>query len=235
MKPIETFINESTQQQWVAIEVTTEADFYHSKETRSQRVVTYDTYLDLKSGNNKRGYMKVKYVDLLGPVCKTKQRAMEFLTPKNSKPRKSKIDKGDADYIVWAIPMGKLTPKGDTSFGWNIWEQGQENKKNGSISEIYVAKYGGSFCFMWGSEGTLKEMDDIYVVDNDSQRKLSGAPGRVDAVLPASSKEEFVQAFRDEFKEYCSRPHRAFGRIVDGLPWQKFGQIYSIKGVAEEA
>ena len=69
MKDIITFINEASKKvdQWVAVSVTTAADSYHSKETTTQRVVSVDTYNELKQGRTK-GYMTVKYVEKLSPV-----------------------------------------------------------------------------------------------------------------------------------------------------------------------
>lgn len=225
MKTIDEYINEKNDDtRWIAIEVTTEPDHYHPKETRSQRVVSYDTYLELKSGNNRRGYMKVKYVDALGPTCKTKQQAMEFLTTKSTQ-RKSKINKGDADYIVWCISSGKMNPSGKTKWDWSIWEEWKDAK-------IYIDKYGDSF--LMGAEGSLKIGDKVYCVDNDSQKKLSGAPYEIGAVCDCDL-EAFRACYREHFVNKCKRPSRQFGKFSDGLPWSKMGQFYSIKGVAEEA
>ena len=136
MKDIITFINEASNKvdQWVAIEVTTAADHYHSKDTTSQRVVSVDTYNELKQGRTK-GYMTVKHVEALGPVCKTKEQAMEFLDTVQKKVRTSKINKGDADYIVWCISSGGMNPSGNTKWDWNFWEEWKDN-------EIYMSDYG---------------------------------------------------------------------------------------------
>lgn len=224
MKSIKKFINETKEQQWVAIEVTTAPDHYHPKETRSQRVVSYETYLDLKKGNNTRGYMKVKHVEMLGPVCNSKQRAMEFLTPKSTT-RKSKINKGDADYIVWCISSGKMNPTGKTKWDWNIWDEWKDLK-------IYFGRYGNSFLI--GSDGSLKVGDKVFCVDNDSQKKLTGAPSEIVAVCDCNV-DAFRDCYRKEFPQQCKRPSRQFGKVSDGLPWSRMGQFYSIKGVAEEA
>ena len=45
----------------------------------------------------------------------------------------------------------------------------------------------------------------------------------------------FRETFRKEWPSICKRPTRAFGKVSDGLPWNRMGQFYSIKGVAEEA
>jgi hypothetical protein len=40
--------------------------------------------------------------------------------------RKTPINKGNADYIVYAINIGKFTPTGKTKYDWNLWEEGKK-------------------------------------------------------------------------------------------------------------
>ena len=226
MKNISEFILEATKKvdQWVAIEVTTAADNYHSKDTTSQRVVSVDTYNELKQGRTK-GYMTVKHVETLGPVCKTKEQAMEFLDTVQKKVKKGKINKGDADYIVWCISSGGMNPSGNTKWDWNFWEEWKDN-------EIYISNYGRSF--LTGAPGSLKVGDTVFCVDNDTQKKLPGAPNKIAAVCKCNI-EDFRETFRKEWPSICKKPVRAFGKVSDGLPWNRMGQIYSIKGISEEA
>lgn len=229
MKDIITFINEASNKvdQWVAIEVTTAADHYHSKDTTSQRVVSYDTYLDMKDTRRTKGHMYIKYIEAISPVCKSKERAMEFIDAPQKKMRTSKINKGDADYVVWCISSGTMNAAGKTK--WESFENFWDTWKDG---EIYMSDYGRSF--LMGAPGSLKVGDKVFCVDNDTQKKLPGAPKKIAAVCKCNI-DDFKETFRKEWPSLCKRPSRAFGKVSDGLPWTKMGQFYSIKGVAEEA
>lgn len=234
MKSLTNYINEANETKWVAISITTK-DYYGKKTITNERVVTLDTYYELKEKGRTRGHAEIVNLEKIGPTCSSKEQAMEFVTPPQKNMRKSKINKGSADYIVWAISMGKLQSNGNTKFDWNLWE---ETKKSKDISEkdcpcIFAdTDYN---CFLWGAPNSLEIGDKVYVVDNDSQKKLAGAPRRITAILPATSKEEFAEAYRKAAPDRCKRPSYSFGRMNDGLPWSSMGQIYSIKGVAEEA
>ena len=225
MKDIKQYINEAVQnKQWVAIEVTTMADHYHSKDSTSQRVVSYDTYLDMKENGHTKGMMTIKYIEKLSPVCNTKEQAMEYIDVPQKKARTSKIDKKGADYVVWCISSGSMNPSGKTKWDWNFWEEWKDN-------EIYFSNYGRSF--LMGAPGSLKVGDTVFCIDNDTQKKLAGAPNKIEAVCKCNI-DDFRETFRKEWPSICKRPTRAFGKVSDGLPWGKMGQFYSIKGVAEE-
>lgn len=227
MKDICTFITEaSADKQWVAISVTTAADDYHKKDTTSQRVVSYDTYQEMKERGYTKGYMAIKYIEKLSPVCKSKEAAMEYIDVPQKAIRKSKIDKKGADYIVWCISSGSMNPAGKTKWDWNLWDEQKD-------AEIYMGDNGRSFLF--GAPGSLKVGDTIFCVDNDSQKKLTGAPSKVDAVCKCNL-EDFRKVYRETYPTFCKRPSFQFGKRSDGLPWtSRMGQFYSIKGVAEEA
>ena len=45
---------------------------YNSKQTVNQRVVTLDTYHNLKNANNTKGYRHIVSIRALGPICKSK-------------------------------------------------------------------------------------------------------------------------------------------------------------------
>lgn len=226
MKNINTYLLEKKENnEWIAISVTTAADHYHSKDSTTQRVVSYDTYQEMREKGHTKGYMTIKSIEKLSPVCKTKEAAMEYLDVPEKKARKSKINKGDADYIVWCISSGSMNPSGNTKWDWNFWEEWKD-------LEIYMGRYGR--CFLMGATGSLKEGDTLFCVDNDTQKKLAGAPDKVEAVCKCNI-EDFRKTFREKWPSICKRPSRAFGKISDGLPWGKMGQFYSIKGVAEEA
>lgn len=222
MKSVISCINEKLNaQKWVAISVTTSSTngWDYGKETTSERVVSYETYQNLKRGETK-GYRKVVSVETLGPVCSTKAEAMEFLSGKQQNKRKSEIDKGDADYIVYCISSGKFNPSGKTSFDFSIWDENRE---------LYYDSRHRSILF--GAPGSLKEGDEIYCVDNDTNKKLSGAPKRIDMVCKADL-DEFRTKFREKYPYLCKSPKYAFGKVSDGLPWSRMGQMYSIKGIA---
>lgn len=225
MKDITAYITEKQNTgAWIAVSVTTATDHYHDKETTTQRVVSYDTYLDMKDNRRTRGYMTIKSVDALGPKCATKEEAMGYLdTPKRSA-RKSKIDKGSADYIVWCISSGSMNPSGKTKWDWNFWDEWKDNY-------LFIDRNGRAV--LAGAEGSLKVGDKVCCVDNDTQKKLSGAPTEIKAICKCNI-EDFRKTYRDEFPQLCKRESFSFGRKVDGLPWAKMGQIYSIKGVSEE-
>jgi hypothetical protein len=229
MKYLKEYINEAVGQVWVAIQDDYEPDGYNSwdKPRTSYRVVTAETYAALKNGT-KRTYGNHEYTEL--GRSRNKEEAQSYLPSYQKTARKSKINKGDADYIVYAISIGKFQPNGNTKFDWNIWDDMEKYKKDGS--EIYVCKRGG-FRFLIGAPGSLKKGDTLFVVDNDSQKKCVGAPSCVDAVINCKDKEEFETEFRKCFPSDCKRPSISFGRKIDGLPWKDFGQMYSIKGVSD--
>ena len=222
MKSVISCINEKLNaQKWVAISVTTRSNdgWDYGKEITSERVVSYETYQNLKQGKTK-GYREVVRVDTLGPVCSTKLKAMDFLTPKETNKRKSEIDKGNADYIVYCISSGKFNPSGKTSFDFSIWDENRE---------LYYDRRRQSILF--GAPGSLKEGDTICCVDNDTNKKLPGAPKRIDMVCKADL-DEFRTKFREKYPDLCKSPKYAFGKVSDGLPWSRMGQMYSIKGIA---
>lgn len=210
---------------WVAIEITTANNSYTSKETTSQRVVTLDTYNELRSKGYTKGYLEIRSLDKLSPVCSSKEAAMGYLDAKEKKMRKTKINKGNADYIVWCISSGSMNPSGKTKWDWNFWEEWKD-------SEIYISDYGRSF--LMGRPGSLKVGDKVCCVDNDTQKKLPGAPNKIAAVCKCNI-EDFRKTFRKNWPSICKNPSTSFGRESDGLPWGRMGQFYSIKGIAEDA
>lgn len=58
--------------------------------------------------------MTIKSIEKLSPVCNSKERAMEFIDVPQKKMKKGKINKGNADYIVWCISSGTMNPSGNT-------------------------------------------------------------------------------------------------------------------------
>lgn len=230
MKDINEYILEKAGDsgKWVAIEITTAADSYHSKDTTSQRVVSYDTYLDMQDKGYTKGMMTIKYLDKISPICSTKERAMDYIDVPEKKARKSKINKGNADYIVWCISSGGMNPSGKTKWDWNFWEEWKD-------SEIYMGRGGAGIAFLFGAPESLKVGDTVFCVDNDTQKKLTGTPWKIDAISKCNI-EDFRKVFRETYPNRCKSPKRAFGKVSDGLPWSRdMGQIYSIKGIAEEA
>lgn len=236
MKKFIDYINEAKATEWIAVEVTTAGPFTGDKDRVSQRVISGETYDEMMEKGHTKGYAQIKHIEKLSPWCKTKDQAAGYLDYKEKTAKKGKINKGDADYIVWAIGLGKMNPAGKTSFGWNVWDEWKE-----SDMEIYMLGYSyrstpDSFAF--GAKGSLKEGDTIYGVDNDTNKKLSGMGATVLAISKCSY-DDFVKTFREKYSSVCKRPSRAFGKVSDGLPWAsgagRFGQMYSIKGVAEEA
>lgn len=233
MKRIINYINEQKNDtKWVAIEITT-ADHFRDKLHTSQRVVSYETYQDLLDKGYTKGSARIISVDTLGPATRNKEEAMSYLdAPKRNK-RKSEVDKGDADYIVYVINCGKFGPTGKTKFDWNIWDNIDES--NGA--DIYTNQWGQSF--LYGAPGSLKVGDKLCCVDNDTLKKIAkySIPCEVAHVFNVKSKDDFVEQYRKAFPDHCTRPSTQFGKKSDGLPWSsgryRFGQIYSIKGVSE--
>lgn len=226
MKQItEYIIEKKSSDSWIAVSVTTGADHIHKKETTTQRVVSYETYLDMKETGHTKGYMEIVSIEALSPVCSSKEAAMNYIDAPKRDSRKSKIDKGSADYIVWCISSGGMNPSGKTKWDWNFWDEWKD-------AYIFIDRTGRSFLF--GAEGSLKVGDKVCCVDNDTQKKLSGAPYEIKAICKCNI-EDFRTTYRKEFPSLCKRESFSFGRKVDGLPWTKMGQIYSIKGISDEA
>ena len=208
---------------WIAIEITTEQNSYRggTREVTNQRVVTTDTYDYLKTHDYTKMMAKIVSVYALGPVCKTKDAAMGYLDYKPKEVRKSDIKKGNADYIVYCINTGKMNAAGRTNWDWNFWEEWKD-------AEIYMDEYARSFII--GAPGSFKPGDKLVCVDNDSHKKLPGAPKTIDAVCKCNI-DDFRKCVRDNYPTICKPPKRAFGKEIDGIPWQRMGQFYSIKGI----
>jgi len=222
-------VSDKDQHEWIAIEIVTTDNSYSSKQTVNQRVVTVDTYHNLKNGNHTKGYRHIVSVTALGPACKSKDNAMNYLDPPKKTKRKSKIDKKGADYIVWCIPCGKMNPSGKTYWDWNFWDEWKND------TEIFIGDYGSSF--LMGSTGSLKVGDTVFCIDNDSEKKLPGAPRKIEAISKCDI-DDFRDVYRKTYPSYCKKPIRAFGKMTDGLPWSGFHgmkQFYSIKGIATDA
>ena len=229
MKSVLNYINEAKENQaWVAVAITTSDSFYSSKEKTSQRVISVDTYNEIKSNGRTKGHMEVRHIEKLSPVCRSKEDAMSYIDVPQKKMKKGKINKGDADYIVWCISSGSMNPSGKTKWDWNFWEEWKDN-------EIYMGRGGAGISFLIGAPGSLKVGDTVYCVDNDTQKKLTGTPKDIKAICKCNL-EDFRKVFRETYPGMCKSPKRAFGKVSDGLPWtNRMGQFYSIKGVAEEA
>lgn len=223
MKDLKDYINEAKAGKvWVAIEDEYTPDSYnsHDKPRTSYRVVTAETFKALKDGT-KRTYGEHQYTEL--GRSKNKEEAQSYLPSSQKAARKTKIDKKGADYIVYCISSGKMNTAGKTKWDWNFWEEWKD-------SEIYIDRRGE--CFLMGAPGSLKVGDTVFCVDNDSQKKLVGAPTVIKAVCKCTL-EDFRNEYRKVFGDRCKRPSVSFGRKIDGLPWQTMGQFYSIKGVSE--
>ena len=230
METIINYINEAKENtRWYAIEITTERDYYGSignKVTTSKRVVSEETYLQLKRDRRTSAGWDIIDLTVLDGPTRDKDEALAVIASEK-KVRKSPIKKGNADYIVYLMNIGKFTPTGKTKYDWNLWDEGKRTDM-----EIYTNK-GGSI-FLWGAKGSLKIGDKIVCVDNDTQQKLIPNFNKIEVILPADSRESFTEAYRKEFAVYCKKPTYAFGKYTDGLPGAShFRQIYSIKGITE--
>ena len=225
MKDLKEYINEAAANQvWVAIQDDYTPNSYDSydKPRTSYRVVTAETFRDLKNGT-KRTHGEHQYTEL--GRSRNKEEAQSYLPSFQKTARKSKIDKGSADYIVYCISSGKMNAAGKTNWDWNFWETWKD-------SEIYIGTSHNIPSFLMGAPGSLKVGDKVCCVDNDSQKKLTGAPTEIKAVCKCNLK-DFQDEFRKTFPDRCKKPSFSFGKKHDGLPWQTMGQFYSIKGVSD--
>ena len=108
MKSLIYYINEQkTNTKWGAIEITTENNSDNKTHT-SQRVVSYDTYQELRYNGYTKGMSKIISIDILGSPSQNKEIAMSYLDAPKRTRRKSEVNKGDADYIVYVISVQKL-------------------------------------------------------------------------------------------------------------------------------
>lgn len=221
-------INEFADQQktWVAIQITTKDHF--GKTVTSQRVVTYDTYNDLRMKDYTKGGMKILSVSKLCEPTSNREFAETYLDKPERKARKTEVSKGDSDYLVSVISMGTLSPGGKTKFGWNLWEEGEKHKANGSESFIYVLGHG---LLLWGAKDSLNIGDKVTLIDNDTRKKVQYGTGTVEYIWNASSKEDFIKDVRNSNSWYVKPRKYSFGKMTDGVKWEAFRTIYSIKGV----
>jgi hypothetical protein len=229
-----TQVSKSSGEKWIAIEIETQDSFSHGKTHVNQRVVSEKTYNELYTTGHTKAHAVVVSLRKLGPYCSTSAAASDYLDKAPKKQRKTKIDKGDCDYIVYGISLGKLTPGGNTYFDWNIWEEVEKRKDPTCFYVIGHGRSGINF-LMGADDGSLKVGDTVVAVDNDSLKKFPGfgwRSNKVDAIISVNSKDEFVKKFRKNFPNECSAPKRSFGRMLDGIPWKYFSMIYSIKGIS---
>lgn len=234
MNNILNYINEAKQAvKWVAIEITTENVYIRgSKPKTSQRVVSYETYLELKDSRRTRGGQKVLSIDTLCPPTRNKEEAIAHVEYKKGGARggarKSTIDKGDAKYIVYTINCGKFNINGNTKFGWNIYTNDKDSDEKGEL-------YTDGRSFLYGVQGSLNVGDTLCCIDNDTQIKVKSysTVKKVEAILPCTSEEDFIEAYRKAFPNLCKPKKYAFGKLNHGLPISRMGQLYSIKGISE--
>ena len=88
MKDIKTYISESsknnsnsTGDSWVAIEVVmpNENSEDNEKEKRSKRVVSYNTYMNMKNSGQTSNGSKIISVNTIGPSVASKEKAEEYI------------------------------------------------------------------------------------------------------------------------------------------------------------
>lgn len=91
MKDITTYIHEADNKKpqtdvpgesWVAIEVVTPDKDDSTKTKSSTRVVTYDTYIDMKKSGSSSNGTKIISVNALSPSCPSKEKAQEYTKKK---------------------------------------------------------------------------------------------------------------------------------------------------------
>lgn len=214
------------QKEWVAIEVTTKDHF--GKTTSSQRVVTVETYNTLRNSEYTRGGMEIVSVRALSQPTANKEYAESYLDKKEKHVISGNIDKNGCDYLVSVISVGPLTSNGKTKFDWNIWEAGEQAKKNGGDTCFYVSDYG---IILWGAKGSFKIGDTVMLIDNDTRRKVNAGTGKIKYIFNANSKEEFISDVRSTDSQYKGKITYSFGRRTDGVQWNNFRTVYSIKGI----
>lgn len=219
------FINENNRS-WVAVQVTTRDHF--GKTVTSQRVVTYETYKNLTMSDYTKGGMEILSVTKLSEPMPNRESAEYLLNKPDRKVRKTEINKGDSDYLVSVISMGTLSSGGKTKFGWSIWEEGEKTKKLGGETFIYVLNNG---ILLWGRKDSLKIEDRVTLIDNDTRKKIQLGTGTVKYVWNASSKEDFINDVRNSNSRYVKPRKYSFGKVTDGVDWNAFRTIYSIKGI----
>ena len=219
------FINENSQS-WIAIQITTKDHF--GKTVSSQRIVTYETYKNLTMSDYTKGGMKILSVTKLSEPMPNREKAESYLYKPEKNVRKTEVDKGDSDYLVSVISLGTLSSGGKTKFGWNLWEVGKEKKEKGSETFIYVL---GSEMLLWGSKDSLKIGDKVTLIDNDTRKKVQYSTGTVRYVWNASSKEDFINDVRNSNSRYVKPRKYSFGKMTDGVKWDAFRTIYSIKNI----
>ena len=136
--------------------------------------------------------------------------------------RKTTIKKGNADYILYCVNLGKMTPSGKTGYNdVNIWEEFKD-------LDICLGFYGRSFLIV--PKDSIKPNDKVLCVDNFTLKKLPGALESVQAVSKCDI-DDFRDVFRKTWPSRCKRPSYQFGKKSDGLPWQRMGQIYLVKKI----
>ena len=91
MKDLKTYINEtnkqieSTGESWVAVEVVmpNENSEDGEKEKRSKKVVSYNTYMDMKNSGKTSSGARIISVTTIGPSVASKEKAQEYISNKN--------------------------------------------------------------------------------------------------------------------------------------------------------
>lgn len=216
----------SSQTAWVAVKIMVKD--YFGKHVTSQRVIKYETYQDLLSKGYTKGMQQIVSITKLCEPTASREFAESCLDKPERKVRKTPIDKGDSDYLVSVISMGKLSSGGKTQFGWNIWEEGERQNELGEPPYIFVL---GTSLLLWGAENSLQIGDKVTLIDNDTRKKVQWGTGTVEYIWNAASKDNFVNQVRNSNSRYSKPRSYSFGRMTDGVKWDAFRTIFSIKGV----
>ena len=167
-------------------------------------------------------------INKLCEPTRNREFAESCLDQPERKVRKTPIDKGDSDYLVSVISLGTISSGGKTKFGWNIWEEGEHQSKLGEDPYIFVLD---TRLLLWGAENSLRIGDKVTLIDNDTRKKVQWGTGTVEYIWNAASKDNFVNQVRNSNSWYSKPRTRSFGRITDGVKWDQFRTIFSIKGV----
>ena len=216
----------SAQTEWVAVQITVKD--YYGKNVTSQRVVKYETYQDLLRKGYTKGHQEIVSVNKLCEPTRNREFAESCLDRPERKVRKTPIDRGDSDYLVSVISLGTISSGGKTKFGWNIWEEGEHQSKLGEDPYIFVLN---TSLLLWGAKDSLQIGDKVTLIDNDTRKKVQWGTGTVEYVWNAASKDNFVNQVRNSNSWYSKPRSYSFGRMTDGVKWDAFRTMFSIKGV----
>lgn len=127
----------------------------------------------------------------------------------------------NADYVVYAINVGIIKKDGKTKFGWNLFDNAHKDNPGYLYSDLHNG-------ILYSANDSFKVGDNIVVLDNDTRRKLPGAPKMINVAAECDMK-TFNDAFEKEYYKINGYMRASDRKMLKNPLCSK--QMYVIKGI----